>query len=363
MKRLVALLIFMVAAPSGMAQTQDWQQTWDETVVAAKEEGRVVVVGSPDPVMRNEIIPQFTARFGIPIEFIAGRSGQIAGRVRTERYAGIYAVDVFMSGATTTINVLYAEKMIDPLAPLLILPEVTDGINWKRGAPWFVDAEKQFVLMLFSSVDSLLFINTEYVDPEEMRSAADLLNPKWQGKIATDDPVVSGSGSNSSAHFYSQLGPEFVKKLYVDQRPGISRDRRQLTDWLARGTYTICLTCRADDMRELQREGFRLLDIYELSDMQNRVNSAPFLLTVADRAPHPNAARVFVNWLAGKEALEIYSRNYGAVTLRTDVDETHLDPRAIPRPGITYPDDTDLEWVTSGRVETVDKVRALLRNP
>ena len=361
MKIIIVLLVAMMAAPGAMAQSSDWQKTWDEALASAKKEGKVVVVGSPDPVMRNEMIPKFTGRFGIPIEFIAGQSSQIAARVRTERLSGIYSVDVFMSGASTTINVLYAEKMLDPLKPLLILPEVTDGTRWKRSKPYFGDPDEQYVLMLFSRLDGLLFINTAEVRPEEIRAAEDLLNPKWKGKIATEDPNASGSGSNSSVHYYTQLGADFVKKLYIDQKPAISRDRRQLTDWLARGTYPICLTCRADDAAPLRKEGFKLEEIFELSDMQNRVNSAPFLLTVANKAPHPNAALIFVNWLASKDALETYSRNYDAATLRTDVDESFLDPRTVPRPGVACPDDTDLQWVGSGRREAAEKVRQLLK--
>jgi 8-oxo-dGTP pyrophosphatase MutT (NUDIX family) len=117
----------------------------------------------------------------------------------------------------------------------------------------------------------------------------------------------------------------------------------------------------ADDVASLRKEGFKLEEIFELSDMQNRVNSAPFLLTVANKAPHPNAARIFVNWLSGKDALETYSRNYDSATLRTDVDESFLDPRTIPHPGVTYPDDTDLQWVSSGRREAAEKVRELLK--
>jgi iron(III) transport system substrate-binding protein len=363
MKKVLMLLAALLLAPGAMAQSSDWKKTWDDTLAAAKKEGKVVVVGSPDPVMRNEIIPKFTAKYGIAVDFIAGSSGQISGRVRTERSSGLYSVDVYLSGASTSVNTLYAEKMIDPLKPMLILPEVTDGAKWKRGKPLFADPEEQYILELFASVDALIFINTDLVKPEEMLGAKDLLNSKWKGKIATQDPNASGSGSNSSVHFFSQLGPDFIKKLYIDQKPVISGDRRQLTDWLARGTYPICITCRADDVRPLQQEGFKLLQIFELNDMQNRINSAPFLVTVANKAPHANAARVFVNWLASKEGVEIYSRGYDAATLRTDVDESFLDPRTVPKPGVKYPDDTDLAWVSSGRRDAAEKVRELLKKP
>ena len=228
---IVALPMLMSLAAAGLAQTADWQKVWDQTLAAAKKEGKVVVVGSPHPEMRNEVIPKFTARFGIPVDFIAGKSGENVERVRIERGSGIFAADVFMVGASTALNALYADKMIDPLAPLLLTPEVTDGAKWKPGKPPFIDPEGRYILRLFSTIDSLVFINTDYVKPEELRSVDDLLNPKWKGKISTEDPTIdSGSGGNKAANFYSQLGAEFVRKLYVDQRPVISRNRRQFAD-------------------------------------------------------------------------------------------------------------------------------------
>src|SRR5437868_5698149 len=123
MKKIIVLLIAMTAAPGAMAQSSNWQKTWDETLAVAKKEGKV-----------------------------------------------------------------------------------TDGTKWKRGKPYFADPDEQYVLMLFSRLDGLLFINTAEVKPEEIRAAKDLVNPKWKGKIATEDPNASGSGSNSSVHYYSQLG-------------------------------------------------------------------------------------------------------------------------------------------------------------
>ncbi len=364
MRKIVVLLMSMIFATSALAQSSDWQKTWDETLAAAKKEGKVIIAGSPDPVMRNEVIPAFTKRYGIAVDYLAGRSGQTAERVKIERASGVYAMDVYLSGPDTQYNVLYAEKMIDPLKPLMILPEVTDGSKWKPGKLVFMDTEDKYVLRLFSSVDSLLFINTDYVKLEEMKSGQDLLNPKWKGKITTEDPLdPTGTGGNTSTNFYKQLGPDFTKKLYVDQQPVISRDRRQFTDWLARGTYPICLSCRADDVRPLQQEGFKIVEVYDLQGVVNRVNSSPFLVSVANKAAHPNAMRIFVNWLAGKEALQIYSKGFDAVTLRTDVDESFLDPRTIPKPGVNYPDDADPKWRSVEKVEIGKKMRPLLQKP
>ena len=46
-----------------------------------------------------------------------------------------------MTGVDSTVNTLYPEKLIDPLRPLMILPEVLDPSKWKSGKPWFIDAQ------------------------------------------------------------------------------------------------------------------------------------------------------------------------------------------------------------------------------
>ena len=354
-------MFLLLLLPSVAYGQKGWEKQWNETLVAAKKEGRVSVAGSPDPVMRNDVIPKFTSRFGIQVEFIAGRASQYIAKVQTERSAGIFSVDIFMTGVDSTVNTLYPEKLIDPLRPLMILPEVLDPSKWKSGKPWFIDPEQRFVLRVFRSVTGLFFYNGDQVKGEEIRSSKDLLNPKWRGKISTDDPMVAGTGAANAAMLYVELGGEFVKRLYIDQKPVFSRERRQYADWLARGTYPICLSCREDDVKSLRQEGFKLVEVFEMSDISPRVNGSPWLLSLANKAPHPHAARVFANWIASKEGLETYSRGYGTATLRTDVDDSFLQRGTVPRVGVKYFDDTEWTWTVTGRREAREKVQQLLR--
>ena len=134
-------MFLLLLLPSVAYAQKGWEKEWNETLAAAKKEGRVSVAGSPYPVMRNDVIPKFTSRFGIQVEFIAGRASQYIAKVQTERSAGIYSVDIFMTGVDSTVNTLYPEKLIDPLRPLMILPEVLDPSKWKTGKPWFIDPE------------------------------------------------------------------------------------------------------------------------------------------------------------------------------------------------------------------------------
>jgi iron(III) transport system substrate-binding protein len=358
---LLSILAALFSANSYAAGATDGQKAWDDVLAAARKEGKVVIMNSPDPVMKNEIIPKFREKFGIQIEAIFGDTGTLAERVKLERGSGINTVDVFMVGVGTALFTLQPEKMLAALKPLLLLPEVTDGAKWKSGRLKFLDSEQQNILVLFNNVDSFLIVNEDYVKPGEIKEARDLLNPKWKGKISTQDPLSSGTGSDMAAYYYSQLGPDFVKQLYVDQQPVQQKDRRQLMDLLARGAAPICLTCKIENATDLLKDGFKIREIFTLGNLKQRVTSSPFVLTYMEGAPHPNAAQVFVNWMASKEALVVYSRGNRTVTLRNDIDESFLDPNVIPKTGAAYFYASEGEWMVSGRREATRKARDAIK--
>ena len=326
-------LCFLIAP--GLAQDKGWEQKWDQWVSAAIKEGKVVFAAAPDPLMRKHIPEKFTARFGIKVEYLAGRSNDMAARLRMERQAGIFSVDVVTAGVQTMATSLYAEKMLDPLKPLLILPEVVDGSKWKKGQPWFIDPEAQYILRLFNTASSLFYINTRFVQPAEMKSVKDLLEPKWKGKISVFDPTDAGTGSNTAAALYVQFGESFLRALYLDQKPMFSRDKRQMEDWLARGTYPISFGPRSEEVDRLQKEGFPIVKASP-ADVMDMVTAASGLLAIMNRAPHPNAARVFLNWLAAKEGAEVFSRAQLHATTRNDVDESFLSSDIVPQREVKY---------------------------
>ncbi len=353
----VLLFLFTFASIRLALAQQSWEKEWKETLAAAKKEGKVVVATNPSTEMRLSIGSRFKARFGIPVEFIAGRTSQTAARLRTERRARVYTVDVAIGGAGTMSRTLYPEKMIDPLKPVLILPEVVDPSKWKTGGLWFIDPEKRFCLRLLYYVGSAIFVNTDYVKIEEFKSIKELLNPKWRGKISVRDPTAGGGGAGDAAVLYTQFGEEFVKGVYIDQKPRISRDDRQLADWLARGSYPISIGADTGEVELLGKEGLPVATIYRLPDMKPVTKSSLGVLALMNRAPHPNAAKVFVNWIASKEGLEIFGRTAAYPTTRNDIDElSYAAPELIPIPGVEYFDTGG--W---GFTATREKVRLRMK--
>jgi iron(III) transport system substrate-binding protein len=355
------LLVLGLTLWPAYVSAQDRPAAWDELIAAARREGTVVVTGPAHPEVRQALPAAFKARFGVNLEYIGGPASAMVAKMKAERASGIHSFDVTLAGIQSMAQIFHREGLLEPIKPLLILPEVLDGSKWKRGSLWFMDPEQQYVLRLFSSEAEEFSINTRHVKPDEIRSAQDLLNPKWKGKIATHDPTVPGTGSNQAARFYVQFGEDFVRKLFVEQQPAISRDERQLTDWLLHGTYPIVFGANDARVEEMRKEGLPLVSVHGLPDLPGTVAVGNGLVGMFKNAPHPNASKLFINWLASKEGLELYARAVQWSPTRNDIDEKSFVPAdSIPDPGVKYFDLSDWEFTVTRKEQARQRIKELL---
>ena len=95
---------------------------------------------------------------------------------------------------------------------------------------------------MFNAYIKLPFaFNPSLVSADQFRSWYDLLDPRWKGKIAMQDPRQAGSGQSIAAFWYSnnRLGKDYVRQMFAQQAPTYSRDDRQVSDWTARGQSLI----------------------------------------------------------------------------------------------------------------------------
>jgi iron(III) transport system substrate-binding protein len=332
---------------------------WDELVAAARAEGKVVVSGPPDPGASTRIPEAFKQRFGIDVEYLAGNSSQLAARVQGERAAGQYTMDVSLSGSDTVYGTFLPNGWLEPLKPALVLPEVVDGSNWRTGEPWFRDPEKRMVMQIFNTAANFLTLNTQLVSPEEIPDANALLDPKWQGKIGAYDPGVNGAGIAIGSAIYVTKGKEYAIQLYLGQKVALSRDYAQVADWVAHGSYPITIGPPHQFLVQYYEAGIPLKEI-NVPDIPRTTAGGFGLVNLWNNAPHPNAAKVFANWIATREGVTVYGQLENGVPVRSDVEPTWVPADQVPLPGVTYFDTYDYTYVTTKRQEARDFYASIL---
>lgn len=340
----------------------DWEVQWKELIAAARAEGKVIVSGPPTPATRQILPAKFKERFDLELEYFSpGSTSDLLTRLEAERKSGLYTVDVLIGGAQSLYTKVYKDKMADPIKPVLILPEVLDGSKWVDGKVWFMDPEQQTILRLANYVTNHIVVNTEYVKPDEIKNWRDLLDPKFQGKISTYEPTRAGSGWNTANFLQTELGDDFIRQLYVDQKPGISRDYRQLSDWMARGTYPISLGLREAEIDALRADGFKVEVVPSPSDVPAAVTAGFGLGVLMNQAPHPNAAKLFINWIASKEGQEAFLQGEKTASVRTDVDNSWAQPYAIPAKGVKFFDTYGWDYTLESRSpRKLEKLKQLI---
>ena len=79
------------------------------------------------------------------------------------------------------------------------------------------------------------------------------------------------------------------------------------------------LPCPACKRAFVVKEGFKLHEVFELEGIPNRVNSAPLLMTYANKAPHPNAAKLFSEFIFAKESQQLLADREGLYTGHPEV--------------------------------------------
>lgn len=299
-------------------------QSWDQIVSAAKKEGKVVVAMAPSAELRKGIEGAFKKKYGIDVELSPGQGSSQVRKIVDEAKAGIAHFDLMLSG-TTSLSDLAGYGVAQPVAPYLVLPEVQDAKNW-WGGHMYADKAKQFVYSPLAYIGISTFYNKTFVKPGEIRTYDDLLQAKWKGKIGFQDPRVAGSGAGAWAFLWLIKGEGFLEKL-SKQELLILRDRRQLGDALANGRVHITVGGVYYTYAPFIRAGLPLES--SIPEEGSYGSSGTGNLAVIKNHPHPNAAKVFVNWFLGKEGQEIVTKVLEQATRRLDVETKWLRENGI----------------------------------
>lgn len=310
-----------------------WETEWGKTVEAARKEGKVSAYSTVSAEVRTAISEAFKARYGIEVEWVAGKSGELAEKLFRERRSGIYWADMATGGTGTALNVLKPAGVLDYIEPELILPDVTDPAAWYQGKLPFFDRDK-VIFSFRADINNTILIHKSSAKKEEIESYKDLLNPKWRKRIAWYDPTIGGSGNQ----FFSVVGEiimgyDFMKEL-ARQEPLFSRDKRQLVEWIARGKHAIGLGAEDASVQEFLRAGVPLEEFTPKEG--SYMTSGSGNIHLYNKPSHPKARKVFLNWLLSHEGQTIWSKVGGTQSARVDVSTQHLPAGRIREPGKKY---------------------------
>lgn len=325
----------VASPPSGaVSQGAAWEREWEALVAAAKQEGTAVVVTITGLGQRQGIQAFEQAFPGITVEHAPFPSVNIWGpKALQERQAGIYSSDVVVGfGTTGNLGTYKAAGMFDPIRPAIFRPDVVDDKAWLGGFDaGFVDLEKKWTFSHGFKKGGGTWINTDLVKEGEVRTLKDMLQPRWRGKMAFMDPRNSGYSYWPATAMRLAVGNESMKALFVDQQPAIVRDVRQITEWLVRGQYAMTIGTGTSyaQLADFKAEGLgKNVKWVEVPELTYLGGTHLYLL---NRAPHPSAAKLFINWLLTKQGQETYYKAINDNSRRLDVPP--IDPEVHPQPG------------------------------
>jgi iron(III) transport system substrate-binding protein len=334
---------------------------WADVVAAANKEGKVSV--NTFPGNGNAVALQ---AFGkaypqIKLEQTSLVASALAPRILQERKASIYTWDVLHMPTTTALQVLQPAGVYDPIRPLISQPDVVDEQAWGDGfaSGFELTDDKQLCYAATLSRTGTVYINSDEVNPNEIKSVRDLLDSKWKGKIVCTDTRISGSSFYPWTLARLKLGDDAMKQFFSAQQPVITQDGTQAANFLAHGSYPIGIGLVTTIIDDFQKQGIaKNVKKILLPEFDSEGPSANGILWFVNSAPHPNAARVYINWFLSKEGQASWAQNAHDNSRRLDVQAG--DPEFVVPPGTNLPDLNEQKYLPE-LAKTQDLAKQLIR--
>lgn len=335
---------------------------WEQIVAAAKSEGKISIIGGPGSDNQEGLVQGFQRKYPeIQVEYNAILGPQLGPKLVTEQSAGQYLNDIINTGTTTVIENLLPAGTVTSFQPYLVGPESRDQSQWPGGRLPFADDAGQHNLVFSVYVKAPFVYSKQLATAADFRSHRDLLDPKWKGKIVLRDPRLAGGGLGNVTFWYTTdgLGKEFLTQLF-EQAPVISADNRQILNWVAQGQYAIGIGVGDLETLELQRSGvpIEMVDGGALRE-GTYITAGNGALGIAKDPPHPNALKVYLDYLLSREGQVHWSRTAGFPSLRKDVPRDHIPDILVPKEGASYQKNYTEEYVKL-RPTIVEVLRPML---
>ena len=282
------------------------QETTQAMLDAAAKEGKVVWYSSVDVKVAEAIAQAFKAAYPkIDVDVERSGSERVFQRINQEHQSGIRNVDVVNSSDASHFLFWKQQKWLAAHTP----PDV------KRYAPQFKDPDGYYAD--WRATLSVMGYNTNLVaEKDAPKSYADLLDPRWKGKLVKSHPGYSGTSLTGTYAIVKVLGWDYLAKL-------AKQDVQQLQSTTAT-PKSIASGERAVMVDGNEYNMFIEIDRKSPVKIIYPTEGTPFVTSptaIFTDAPHPNAARVFQNFLYTVKAQQLVVDMGGARSLHPDVKE------------------------------------------
>ena len=263
-----------------------------QLVDAAKKEGKVILYSSMDLPVGEKLGKAFEAAYpGVAVQIERSGSERLFQRLDQEFASNIHAADIVNSS------------------------DASHFISWKKNgwlAPFVPEDVAKYFPKDYRDPDGLyattriwlssIAYNTKLVKPEDApKSFADLLDPRWAGRMVKGHPAYSGTIMTATFQTVRELGWDYMEKL-AKQRVMQVQSSTDPPKKLSLGERAVMADGNEYGIVLLKEAGQPVEPVYPTEGTPTI--SGPTGIFVS--APHPNAARLFQAWLHTRETQQFF---------------------------------------------------------
>jgi iron(III) transport system substrate-binding protein len=290
----VVLMVIVGCGQSASTAGNQTPQTTDKPVESpksdsieklAKTEGKVVVYATGGSTAES-VIPSFQKKYpGIEVQVVTLRGPEMSTRVDAEYASGKHVVDIIFTGPGSMLAFRNQDRFLkwEPKDT----DKIFDGANDPKGYYWGT------YLNIYGMV-----VNTDILKEDVPKKWKDLVDPRYKGKILLDDPRTQGGGQFFAigASKEPNLGWDYLKSL--KSQVAFNRDRNESPRMVARGEYAVYAPQAVnDEITNVIKSGAPVKLIFP----EDGAIYIPVQSGVLNKAPHPNAAKLLIEYMLSEE--------------------------------------------------------------
>jgi len=301
----ILLSVLLLTAFAARAQSEA------ELIAGARKEGQVVFWSSMRIDDSKALAAGFEAKYPfIKVEIFRAGGEQIVNRAIAEHLAGKTTYDVLNAFA---LKVLQNRGLLQPYG-------APEAAHYTAG---FKDTQNHWV-SLYSGYNVIGYNTKLVAKGEAPKNWEDLLQPRWKGKLGMDDEEYFWH-AGMLKYWGEDKGRKYMEAL---SRQGLQfrNGHALLADLMSVGEFPVAVVVYPDQLEQMKLKG-QPVDWVKSTD-PILVNLAP--VSVAAKSPHPNAAKLFMNYSISKEGQEILQKARRA-SARHDVPPLvpDMDPKKL----------------------------------